>query len=76
MTWLKMCKSQEMFKNKITTPPKVNNFTIMNSNDSEVNEVSDKEFNRRLLRMINKIKENRNKRLNEFQESTKKQLNE
>jgi arginine utilization protein RocB len=57
--------------------PKFNSF-ITNINDSEVDEISDKEFKTMTIRMTNKIKEDMdmNKCLNEFQESLNKGLNE
>jgi hypothetical protein len=44
---------------------KRNNPTITFSNDSEVDEMSDKKFKRMIIRMINEFKENTNKYLNE-----------
>jgi hypothetical protein len=41
-------------------PAKVDNFTIMNFSDSEVDEIPDKEFSRMITRWINEIKEDTN----------------
>jgi hypothetical protein len=57
-----------MKKQGNTTPLKLSNSTIMDFNNSEVNKISDKEFKRMIIKMINEIKEDMNKWLNEFQE--------
>jgi hypothetical protein len=56
-------------------PAKVNNSTIMNTNDNEVEEIWNKEFKGVFITMINEMKEDMDKCLNEFQEKTNKQLN-
>jgi hypothetical protein len=38
------------------TPPKISNSTIMDTNNSEVNEIPDKEFKGIIIRMSNKIR--------------------
>jgi hypothetical protein len=45
---------------------KVNNSIVTDIYDSEGDEISDKEFKRIIIRMINEIKEDRNECLNEF----------
>jgi hypothetical protein len=64
-----------MKKQDNMTPLRVNNSIINNCNDSEVDEISDKEF-KRILRMINEITEDMNKYLNELKENSNKHLNE
>jgi hypothetical protein len=51
-------------------PPKTNSFTIMDSNGSEVNGISVKEFKRMIIRIINKFKEHMNKYMNELKNTT------
>jgi hypothetical protein len=41
-----------------------NNSTIMVSNDSRVDEISDKEFKRIIIRLISEVKEGTNKQMN------------
>ena len=48
----------------------------MSSNENELDEILGKEFKRVIISMVNEIKEDRNKFLNEFQGTKKKQLNE
>jgi hypothetical protein len=54
------------------TPSKVNNFTVTDFNDGEVDEISDKEFKRMIIRMIDAIKDDTNKYLDEFKENANK----
>jgi hypothetical protein len=56
------------------TPQKVNNFTIVDANNSEVNEIP-KDLKRMIIRILNEIKEDMTKHLNKFKENTNKQLN-
>jgi hypothetical protein len=51
------------------TPPKVNNFIVTDLNNSAMDAILNKEFKRLTVRMINKIKEDKNKHLNEFKEN-------
>jgi hypothetical protein len=53
------------------TSPKVSS-TIMDTNDSKVDDIPDKEFKRMIIRMINKTKEDINKCLNEFKQNINK----
>jgi hypothetical protein len=53
------------------TSPKVS-CTIMDTNDSKVDDIPDKEFKRMIIRMINKTKEDINKCLNEFKQNINK----
>jgi hypothetical protein len=41
------------------SPPKFNNFTIMDSNDSEMDKIPNINFKRMIIRKINEIKENK-----------------
>jgi alpha-galactosidase len=50
---------------------KNNNSTIMESNDREVDEISDKEFKRMITRIIKKIKEDVNKHMDKLKEKCK-----
>jgi hypothetical protein len=54
---------------------KVNNSTTMDSNDSEVDEIPDKELKRIITRMINEIEEDTCNHLNLFKENTNKLFN-
>jgi hypothetical protein len=51
---------------------KVNKSTKKDLNDSEADEISNKELKRTMIRMINEIKEDMNK----FKEDTNKELDE
>jgi Txe/YoeB family toxin of Txe-Axe toxin-antitoxin module len=53
------------------TPSKVNNFTVTDFNDGEVDEISDKEFKRMITRIIKKIKEDVNKHMDKLKEKCK-----
>jgi hypothetical protein len=53
--------------------PRVNNSTIKDSNNSEVDEISNNELKRTMIRMTNKIKKDLHKHMNEFMEDTNKQ---
>jgi hypothetical protein len=67
------CKNTgNMKKQGSMTSTKINPSTIKYSNDSEVDEILDKE----LKRMIIRINEEINEYLNQFQQNTNKQLNE
>jgi hypothetical protein len=57
-------------KRKIMTPSNVNNSTIMDNSDNEMDEIPDKELKPMIIRMSNEIKEDINKCLNKFQEKT------
>jgi DNA anti-recombination protein RmuC len=61
-------------------PPKVTNPTIKDLNDSKVDEITTKEHThthtKKMIRMINELKEDMYKYLNEVKENIKKQLNE
>jgi hypothetical protein len=62
-----------MKKQGNTSPPKVNNSTIKDLNDGEVDEISNNKLKITRIRMINKIKEEcMSKHLNEFKEDTNK----
>jgi hypothetical protein len=64
-----------MKKSKATqSPPRVNNSTKIESNDSEGSKISDKELKIMIVRMINESKEVINEHLNKFQDNNK-QLN-
>jgi DNA topoisomerase IA len=52
------------------TPPKLKNYTVTNTNDSKVDEISDNKFKK--IRIIKEIKEDLNKCMNEYQENTNK----
>jgi hypothetical protein len=69
------CRNKKYEKKGYMTPSKINNSTIMDSSGSEINEISEKEFKRKMIRMINNIKQDTNEHLNEFQKNTNKQLN-
>jgi acetyl-CoA carboxylase alpha subunit len=65
-----------MIKQSNTTPPKLNDSTIVDTDDNEEDEISHKAFKTMIIRMTNKIKDDMNKCLNKFQENTNKLLNE
>jgi hypothetical protein len=45
---------------------------MMDSNDNEVDEIPDKDFKTMIRRMIDEIKEDTNKHLNEFKDNRSK----
>jgi hypothetical protein len=57
-------------------PSKVNNSVIKDLNDNEVDEISNIELKRTMIRVINKIREDMCKDPNEFKQDINKQLNE
>jgi hypothetical protein len=71
------CRNKRnMRKQGNMTPPRVNNSTVRDTNDSEVDESLDKEFKRMIIIMIKESKETMSKCLNEFQGYANKQLSE
>ena len=50
-------------------PPKVHNSPAIKPKDIGVNEMSDKEFKRTIIKMINEFQENTEKQLNELRKS-------
>jgi hypothetical protein len=58
------------------TLPNVSSSTRMDSSDSEVCENWDKEFKRKLVRMVNKLKEDTYNHLNGFKKNTNKNQND
>lgn len=61
-TWPQMGRSK--CRNARNMKTQGNNSTIMVSNDSRVDEISDKEFKRIIIRLISEVKEGTNKQMN------------
>jgi hypothetical protein len=58
------------------SPSKVNDSIKKDLKNSEVDEISNSEFKKVVVRMINKIKQHIYMHLNEFKEATNKEQNE
>jgi hypothetical protein len=63
-----------MEKKVSITPVVDKDSTVMDTNDSKVDEIPDKDFKIMIIRMSNEIKEEANKFTNEFQENINKKL--
>jgi Txe/YoeB family toxin of Txe-Axe toxin-antitoxin module len=57
-------------------PTKVNTHIVVDIAEKEIDKISDKKLKRKIIRMINEIKEDMYKYLNSFRENMNKQLNE
>jgi hypothetical protein len=59
-----MSKHKKYKKRGNMSPPKVNNSTIKELNNSEEDEIANNEFKRTMIRMINEIKKDMYKQTN------------
>lgn len=53
------------------TPSKIHNSPITDPKDTDMDEISDKEFKRIIIKIINEFQENTGKQLNELRNSVK-----
>jgi hypothetical protein len=63
-----------MKKQSNMSPPEVNNSTIRDLNDSEMDEILNNKLKRTMLRMTNEIKEHMLRMINEIKEHVCKHL--